>query len=281
MDFLLFPGGIIGVVVVLFLYLRKQETAQRAIRSAKAHLTPLEDIETGYAAVEASMKALRAAKTEENAVHIDNWESQFYSPEEYQKVLDERRHEKMLKAGKIDSKIITSSKFFINKDTEMDMEMVVDNGVEWRPLPYSRKDPNEELSYTQRRIQSAGAFVRTEPHDQAAVYGVAEGNSVLRFDGYVRAQPIAGNDVWFFYVGKGSGLRKYVHSIATHNRNPSGLPDMTDYGDRDVTHVRNGSGEVIRTIVGPYEGSQAIQMPTAEVARRIKLDLMSRNLELH
>lgn len=233
MDFLLFPGGIVGALACLFWYLWKIErgkdrsiyghrTAKRAVNVAKAHLTPQEDIEAGYAAVAASVKQLRAAKTEENRLYQDRWEKQFYTPEEYAKVLEERRPAKTA---------ITGAKFFSDKDTEL--FLYVEEGPEWKPLPYSRskRDPDEELGYSERRIQRAGAFVRSGPSINASTYGVADGGSVVRFDGFVRGEPVAGNDVWFFYVGKGSGLLKYVHSIATTNRQTTGMKDYTEqYG---------------------------------------------------
>jgi hypothetical protein len=94
------------------------------------------------------------------------------------------------------------------------------------------------MTYTQRRIQSAGAFVRCAPNTKASTYGVAEGGSIMQFDGYVHGEPVNGNPVWFVYTGKGSGLLKYVHSIATTDRSTSGLPNLTDPGTLDPDQRR-------------------------------------------
>lgn len=268
MDFLLFPGGIIGMCVVLCLYLRKQQTAQRAIRIAKAHLTPVEDISAGFAAVEASVKLLRAAKNEENDLHISQWEKQFYTPDEYHKVLDERRHGKMLDKGTITSKV-TTAKSISGAQIRM-QPAFVDDGPEWLPLPSRRHKEPEELSYSQRRIQRAGAFVRSAPSTSASVYGVAEGGSVMRFDGYVHGDPVGGNDVWFVYIGKNSKLPKFVHSIATTNRTTVGMPDLTEY---DTETIMNGAGEIVSTIkTRPTGGvvltSEYLQLPNATIKSR-------------
>jgi hypothetical protein len=290
MDFLLFPGGFIGAAVVLFWYVWKTERGKRrsifgrTSRIIEAKLSPVSDIESGYAAVEASVKQLRAAKTEENQLYIDRWEKQFYSEEEYKKILMERHPTKMLNqassrrtnsnppdnyisAATIKSTTISTGSLSF---TSPPILTTVDDGPEWKPLPYTHKrtNPDEELSYTQRRIQRAGAFVRAEPHDQAETYGVAVGGSVQRFDGFVHGQAIAGNTVWFFYVGEGSGLRKYVHSIATTNRSTSGMQDYTEY---DEFSVMSACGEVVLSHKEPsrkYPGGTGLQLPVSEVARR-------------
>lgn len=274
MDFLLFPGGIIGVVVCLFFYLRKQQTAQRALQIAKTNLTPVSDIESGYAAVAASMKALRRAKQEEHQLLLRNWQNS------YLELLPDTDPEKTTHQAKLQGVNIETASFALDaggmklnagtitaahlyaKILPTD-ELVVDDGPEWTPLPYRKKDPDEGRSYNERQIQNAGAFVRSEPHTGASTYGVATGGDWVHFDGYVHGEAVAGNTIWFVYIGKGSGLRKYIHSIATTNRSTSGMRNLTL---PDMTY--NG-------------GSQAIQMPTAEIVRRTKLDRQTKNLELH
>lgn len=234
MDFLLFPGGIVGVVVCLFLYLRKQRTAHRALQIAKTNLRPVSDIESGYAAVATSMRALRRAKQEEHNLLLKNWQNS------YLELLPDTDPEKSTHQAKLQGVKIETAGFtldangmkaknlYMQTDTEVP---VVDDGPEWMPLPYesrrSKKDPDEGMSYNDRRIQSAGAFVRTEPSTSAKIYGVADGGTIVHFDGYVRGEAVAGNPIWFVYVGSGSGLRKYIHSVATTNRSTTGMRDMT------------------------------------------------------
>lgn len=279
---LLYPAGFISIVTGLMLYLRKQEIGQRAVRIAKAHLTPAEDIEVGYAAVAASVKALRAAKEEEDQLHIDAWEQEFYTPEEYKALLEKRRHEKMLEEGKIKAQelSVAETKHISAVDRE---------GDEWVPLGHKRKqDPDEDLSYSQRRIQSAGAFVRDAPSDKAYSMGAITGGSVWRFDGWVKGKPIAGNNVWFYYVGEKSGIVKYVWSGATTNRSTTGMPYAGDHygyesasikkavsGNSSASYsadggfeVRNAAGDVVLK----YEPTSYIQLPVAEVARRVAED---------
>jgi hypothetical protein len=224
MDFLLFPGGIVGIMVCLFLYLRSQRGVRRSIYGradtiVRSNLAAADDIEQGYAAVATSMQALRAAKQEEHQLLLKNWHNQ------YMALLPDTDPEKTTHQAKLQGVSIEEAKFVL--DNAGRMMPVVEDGPEWKPLSYTRKDPDEELTYTDRRIQRAGAFVRSEPNTKASTYGVASGGAVWRFDGYVRGEPVAGNDIWFVYIGKASGLRKYVHSIATTNRSISGLPDMT------------------------------------------------------
>lgn len=69
--FLLYPAGLVGLVAGLYSFLRSQE-GRRAVRIAKTNLTPVSDIESGYAAVAASMKALRKAKQEEHHLLLRN-----------------------------------------------------------------------------------------------------------------------------------------------------------------------------------------------------------------
>lgn len=245
MDFLLFPGGIVGLCVCLFFYLRKQETAQRALRIAKTNLTPVSDIASGYAAVAASMKALRRAKQEEHNLLLRNWQSKYFE------LLPATDPEKTTHQAQLQGVKIETAGFVLDKDgmraknqnliIESGTELpVVEDGPEWVPLPYKRpkKDPDEGMSYSDRRIQSAGAFVRAEPHTQASVYGVATGGDVVHFDGYVHGEAVNGNTVWFVYTGKNSGLRKYVHSIATTNRTTSGMPNLTNPGNLDPDQRR-------------------------------------------
>lgn len=264
--FLLYPAGIVSIVGVVFLYLRSTHTAQRALTIAKAHMTPAEDIAKGYAAVEASVKALRAAKKEEQALYETEWEKQFYTPEEYKELLDKRHHEKMLSDHKIKSRFISADKI---KTVSAVQEDLVPDGPEWVPLPGARHKEPEELTYSQRRIQRAGAFVRKAASTSAPVYGVAEGGSVVRFDGYVHGETVAGNDVWFVYIGKNSNLPKYIHSVATTNRSTSGLKDLTEY---DTVTMKSFDGTEIRTSKIPNGGitigSNYIQMPNATIRSR-------------
>ncbi len=281
MDFLLFPGGIIGIVVALFLYLRKQERGHRrsisgrTVRIIESNLPPAEDISRGFAAVATSMRALRKAKQEEHAILLKNWQNSYLEllpdtdPEKttHQATLQGVKIETasfVLDASGISAKSI-SAKSIATASLSIDNELpVVDDGPEWRPLPYSKKDPDEEMTYSDRRIQRAGAFVRSEPFTKAAVYGVADGNSIMHFDGYVYGEAVAGNDIWFVYIGRKSGLPKFVHSIATTNRQTSGLPYMASLG----------------STFQAAKGSKAIQMPVAEVKRRREADALTRNLEL-
>lgn len=142
-----------------------------------------------------------------------------------------------LSAGTITSAHITTRSLVSSSDIELP---VVEDGPEWMPLPYKRpkKNPDEDMSYGDRRIQSAGAFIRAAPNTQASVYGVAEGGDIVHFDGYVHGEAVNGNTVWFVYIGKNSGLRKYVHSIATTNRATSGMPNLTDSGNLDPDQRR-------------------------------------------
>lgn len=245
MDFLLFPGGIVGLCVCLFFYLRKQETAQRALRIAKTNLTPVSDIESGYAAVAASMKALRRAKQEEHNLLLRNWQSKYFE------LLPDTDPEKTTHQAQLQGVKIETAGFVLDKNgmrakhnnllIEASTEPpVVEDGPEWIPLSYTRpkKDPDEGMSYNDRRIQSAGAFVRTEPHTRAAIYGVATGGDTVRFDGYVHGEAVQGNPVWFVYIGQNSGLRKYIHSIATTNRSTSGMANLTNNGNLDPDQRR-------------------------------------------
>lgn len=257
---LLYPAGFVSIVTGLIIYLRKQEISQRAIKIAKAHLTPAEDIEVGFKAVADSVKALRAAKEEEDQLHIDAWEQEFYSPEEYKAVLAERKHQKELEEHKVSTKFIPAT------------QTNTVSAVGWKR---HTEKPDEELSYSQRRIQSAGGFVRSAPSTKASTYGALRGGSVFRVEGYVRGEPVAGNDIWFFYIGKDSKVPMYIHSIATTNRSTSGIPDCTEY---DTTTIMNAAGEVALVEQTPsrfvhatgIEYASHIQMPVAEVARRVE-----------
>jgi len=219
MDFLLFPGGILGIVVCLFLYLRKSQEGQRALKIAKTNLSPAEDIVRGYASVASSMRALRQAKQEEHQLLLRNWQNS------YIELLPDTDPEKITHNARLQGVKVEEAKFVL--DNAGRMMPLVEDGPEWVPLPYTKGDPDEGLTYTDRRIQRAGAFVRSEPNTKASTYGVADGGSIVHFDGYVYGEAVAGNDIWFVYIGEGSGLRKYVHSIATTNRSTTGLPDMT------------------------------------------------------
>jgi len=239
MDFLLFPGGIVGIVVCLFLYLRKSQEGQRALQIAKTNLTPVEDIERGYAAVATSMRALRKAKNEEHRLLLNNWQAKYLEllpdtdPEKVEHLAKRQgisiesasftldTNGMKIDAGTITAAHITAKTLTISSDSQLPL---VEDGPEWQPLPYAKRDPDEELTYTERRIQSAGAFVRTAPSDQAKAFGTLRGGDFWKFDGWVKGKPISGNDIWFFYVGNNSGLTKYVWSGATTNSSPSGLP---------------------------------------------------------
>jgi hypothetical protein len=260
--FLLYPAGFVSIVGGLFAYLQHSREGQRALKIAKANLTPVDDIAAGYAAVEASVKQLRAAKEAEDQLHIDKWEQEFYTEDEYKAVLEKRKHEKMLAEGKIKAETLTvdQSKF---------ISSAVEVGDEWVPLGNSRHkaDPDEELSYSQRRIQRAGAFVRDAPSDEANSLGTMVGGSVWRFDGWVKGKSVAGNNIWFYYIGEKSGIFKYVWSGATTNRGTSGMPYGGDHFDTETIVQKNAAGEVIVSHTG------YIQMPVAEVARRITAEL--------
>lgn len=268
--FLLYPAGFGALVFGLFKFLRSQE-GQRSLQIAKTNLTPVSEIESGYAAVAASMKALRRAKQEEHNLLLRNWQSSYFE------LLPATDPEKTTHQARLQGVKIETAAFVLDKDgmrakhqnliIESGTELpVVEDGPEWMPLPYKRpkKDPDEDMSYNDRRIQSAGAFVRTEPHTRAAIYGVATGGDTVHFDGYAHGEAVAGNTIWFVYIGKNSGLRKYIHSIATTNRSISGMRNLT------LPNVTYSYGE----------GSQALQMPSAEVARRKEADALTRNLEL-
>jgi hypothetical protein len=228
MDLLLFPGGIVGLVVVLFLYLRKSQEGQRALQIAKTNLTPVEDIERGYAAVATSMRALRKAKNEEHALLLRNWQNSYLT------LLHDTDPDKAAYLAKRQGISVESASFILDssgmraKDGTLDLPLVED-GPEWQPLPYPKRDPDEELTYTDRRIQSAGAFVRTAPSDTAKTYGTIAGGDVWKFDGWVHGKPISGNDVWFFYIGKNSGQLKFVWSGATTNPATTGLPSRENH----------------------------------------------------
>lgn len=268
--FLMYPAGLVAICGMLFLHLRGSHTGQRALKIAKAHMAPVEDISKGFKAVETSVKALRAAKEAEQALYEEEWEKQFYTPEEYKELIDKRHHEKMLSEHKIKTRIIPADKI---KTISAVSDETVPDGPEWVPLPHARKkDPDEELTYSQRRIQRAGAFVRSAPNTSASTYGVAEGGSVIRFDGYVHGQKVAGNDIWFVYIGKGSNLPKYVHSVATTNRSISGMQDLTEY---ETETVYNAAGDICATYntrptggITMPAGSQYLQLPNATIRSR-------------
>jgi hypothetical protein len=250
MDLLLFPGGILGAVFFLVFYLRKQKKSKyrsitgRVEAIVKSNLTPAEDIAKGYAAVAASMRQLRAAKQQEHSLLAGNWKR------DYMALLPDTDPEKSTYMAQLQGVKIQTAAFELDSNgmkitagtiTASHLSAkyiagypVVEDGPEWVPLGvpprgWSRKEP-EELSYSQRRIQSAGAFVRCAPNTKASTYGVAEGGSIMQFDGYVHGEPVNGNPVWFVYTGKGSGLLKYVHSIATTDRSTSGLPNLLNLG---------------------------------------------------
>lgn len=241
--FLLYPAGLLSIVAGLATFLRSN-TGQRALKISRANRSDPDDLETGFAAVSASMKQLRQAKTEENQLHIDTWEQQFYTEEEYKALIAKRQHEKMLEEGTIKAKMLTptETKHISAVDREAD---------EWVPLGYTRKhDPDEELTFSQRRIQRAGAFIRTTPHDQSVSLGAVVGGSVINLDGWVKGKSIAGNNVWFYFVGRG-GTKKYIWSGATTNRSTSGMPCDGDFYSYE-----------------PPSLASHIQLPVAEVARR-------------
>jgi hypothetical protein len=230
---LMYPAGFLAIVSTLFMYLRKQETAQRALQIAKTNLTPVKDIESGYAAVAASVKALRKAKQEEHHLLLRNWQNK------YMALLPDTDPEKATHQAQIQGIKIETAAFTLDKNgmraknktltIPHDNECpVVEDGPEWTPLPHKKRDPDEEMSYNERRIQHAGAFIRAEPHTSAIVYGVATGGDIVHFDGYVHGEAVSGNTIWFVYIGKVSGLRKYVHSIATTNRSISGMRNLTE-----------------------------------------------------
>lgn len=229
---LLYPGALGAIVTGLFIFLRSQE-GRRSLKAAKTILTPIEDIETGYEAVASSMKALRKAKQEEHQLLLKNWQNSYLA------LLPDTDPEKTTHQAQLQGVKIETAASVLDKDgmrakhnsltVSNRYELIpVEDGPEWTPLPYARskKDPDEELTYTQRRIQYAGALVRSEPSTTASTYGTTTGGAVLRFDGYVHGEPVSGNDIWFVYIGKGSGLPKFVHSLSTTNRYTSGLPYM-------------------------------------------------------
>lgn len=221
---LMFPATLGAMVVGLFTFLRSQE-GQRSLKIAQSNLTPVADIESGYAAVAASMKALRRAKQEEHQLLLRNWQSK------YLELLPATDPEKTTYQAQLQGIKIQTAAFELDATgmRAKDQILPVEDGPEWTPLPYkkTKKDPDEAMSYNDRCIQRAGAFVRTEPHTDAAVYGVASGGEIVRFDGYVHGQAVAGNTIWFVTIGKHSGLRKYVHSIATTNRSTNGMRNLT------------------------------------------------------
>lgn len=232
---LLYPAGFGAIVVGLFTYLRSQE-GQRSVRIAQSNLTPPTDIESGYAAVAASMKALRRAKQEEHHLLLRNWQSS------YLELLPATDPEKSTHQAQLQGVKIETARFELDKNgmRVKHQSLTVEDGPEWSPLPYKKntRDPDEGLSYGDRRIQRAGAFVRTEPRTDAAIYGVADGGDVVHFDGYVHGQAVNGNTVWFVYIGQNSGLRKYVHSVATTNRSTSGMANLTNNGNLDPDQRR-------------------------------------------
>lgn len=251
---LLYPAGFGAIVVGLFTYLRSQE-GQRSLKIAQSNLTPPTDIESGYAAVAASMKALRRAKQEEHHLLLRNWQNSYLEllpatdPEKSTHLAQlqgvkietaafelDANGMKMM-AGAITAAKIKAKTLTISNDNELP---VVEDGPEWSPLPYKKttRDPDEDLSYGDRRIQRAGAFVRAEPRTDGAIYGVATGGDIVHFDGYVHGQAVNGNTVWFVYIGQHSGLRKYVHSIATTNRSTSGMANLTNNGNLDPDQRR-------------------------------------------
>lgn len=246
---LLYPAGFGAIVVGLFTYLRSQE-GQRSVKIAQSNLTPVTDIESGYAAVAASMKALRRAKQEEHQILMGNWQNS------YLELLPATDPEKTTHQAQLQGVKIETARFSLDSNgmkmmagtitaahlsvKNIDGPPVIEDGPEWSPLPYkkTKKDPDAELSYGDRRIQRAGAFVRTEPRTDAAIYGVATGGDIVHFDGYVHGEAVNGNTVWFVYIGQHSGLRKYVHSVATTNHSTSGMANLTNNGNLDPDQRR-------------------------------------------
>jgi hypothetical protein len=206
--FLLYPAGLLSIVAGLVTFIRFN-TGQRALTISRANRNEPDDLETGFAVVRDSMRKLRQAKTEENQLHIDTWEQQFYPPEEYKALQEKRKYEQDLKEHRISAKYYPAE---VARTT---------SAVGYR---HSHETPDEELSYSQRRMQRVGAVVRNSPHDQAGTLGAIQGGSVWRFDGYVKGKSISGNNIWYYYVGKESGMVKYVWSGATTNTSISGLP---------------------------------------------------------
>jgi hypothetical protein len=268
MDFLLFPGGILGAVVVLFLYLKKQEKGKyrsitgRVETIVKSNLTPASDIAQGYAAVAASMRQLRAAKQEEHSLLLGNWKR------DYMALLPDTDPEKSTYLAQIQGIKIETASFTLDRNgirsDQLQMPLVED-GPDWIPLKHRRREP-EEMTYTQRRIQSAGAFVRTQPHTKAEVIMVLPGNNVFQFEGYVVGERVNGNPNWLVYHGKESRFPTYVHTVATTDKSVSGLPNLTDPGNLDPD--QQSELERIPAIVRNYQGDQVLKYQ-AEPATKI------------
>lgn len=245
MDLLLFPGGILGAVFFLVFYLKKQKKSKyrpitgRVETIVKSNLTPASDIAQGYAAVAASMRQLRAAKQQEHSLLAGNWKR------DYMALLPDTDPEKSTYMAQIQGVKIETASFTLDKNgmrANGQQIPLAEDGPEWLPLDtpprgWSRKEP-EEMTYTQRRIQPAGAFIRSAPNTKAHTYEVAYGGSVVSFDGYVHGENVNGNPVWFVYIDEKTGIPKYVHSIATTDRSTSGLPNLTDPGTLDPDQRR-------------------------------------------
>lgn len=251
--FLMYPAGFLGIVSMLFFYLRAQSGNRRSIagrtaRIIQSNLPPAEDIRQGFASVAASVKQLREAKQEEQALLHKNWDAQFYTPEEIaaQKAKEisaqQAKKDAELKERQAQNRALVASRkaakhggVFLG---EVDTSYISPN-----PLGQVFTSTDTESKQALRTFRGAGSFVRKQPQSRAPYYGVAEANSSVTFDGWVYGEAINGNNVWFVRYGLNSGLPKYVWSGTTTQPLPVGLPDLNIYDNAGQIIVEGESWE--------------------------------------
>jgi murein DD-endopeptidase MepM/ murein hydrolase activator NlpD len=90
------------------------------------------------------------------------------------------------------------------------------------PAPAPAPAPDVMQPY-QRRVASFGVNRRASPSISGVVLGEFPANDILDFKGYVKAEPYAGNDIW--YVGRYSDT--YFWSGAFTDASTTGLIDLT------------------------------------------------------